>query len=137
MEKNRKTQSDTNWNAVLVGLLGFAALTVALFFAFLQWRDNRPQLIQVSIQLNNQCGLIDNAFVVVSTDGAVAEFVKGVATMSTRSDQRVFLKSSPKYPAFAFESPPVRVKPSMILDAQCSSVDRTIDAMREQFERKK
>jgi hypothetical protein len=137
MQNNKKTQDDVQWKNLLVGLLGFMVLAVAMGFALLQWRDNSPKPMRVSIQLNNQCGLIDDAFIVASTDGASAEFIKGVATLSTMNNQRVFLKSSPKYPAFGFESPPVKVQSSMTLDAQCSSTDRTIEAMREQFQRKK
>jgi hypothetical protein len=49
----------------------------------------------------------------------------------------VFLKSNPKYPGFGFETPPVKVQTDMTLTAQCSNVERTIDAMREQFKTNK
>lgn len=137
MTTQKKRNEDIAWKNLLLSTLAALLLFVALGFAFVQWQENSPQPLRASIQLNNQCGLIEDAFIVVSTDGASAGFVKGVAVIDTRSDQRVYLKANPKYPAFGFESPPVRVKPSMTLAAQCSASDRTMDAMREQFERKK
>lgn len=137
MAGKSKPARDLDWKNSLALGAGGLVLLVALVFAFLQWRDNSPQPLRATIKLQNQCGLIDDAFVVVSTDGASAEFVNGVAVLQTRSDQRVYLKASSRYPAFGFESPPVRVKERMTLAAQCSSTDRTIEAMREQFEKKK
>ena len=119
-----------------MALVAFVVLAVAMGFAFKQWSDNVPKPITSVIRLNNQCGLVDEAFMAASTDGRRVEFANGVAVLQTMTNERVFLKSNPKYPAFGFESPPVKVKESMTLTAQCSNVDRTIDAMREQFQKK-
>jgi hypothetical protein len=133
----KQEQKDTPWGNLLTTLLVVAGMMAAGGFAFKQWQDNRPRALVVTVQLDNQCDLIDDAFILVSTDGSSAEFVKGMATLSTMSDARVSLKSSPKYPYFGFQSPPVKVKPELTLAAQCSSTDSKIEALREQFQRKK
>ena len=120
-----------------MSLLGLIVLAVAMGFAFMQWSDNTPKPITSVIRLNNQCGLIDDAFLATSTDGRQVEFANGVAVLKTMSNERVFLKSNPKYPGFGFETPPVKVQTDMTLTAQCSNVERTIDAMREQFKTNK
>lgn len=135
-KKKPKIQDETNWNLILTSLLLLLALAVAMGFAYRQWLNSAPKPIQSTIRLNNQCGMIDQAFVAMSTDGRRAEFSNGVAILRTMTNERVFLSSSPKYPAFGFESPPTAVKENMTLTAQCSSVDRTIDALREQFQKK-
>lgn len=137
LKKKFKMEDETNWNLILMALLAFVVLAVAMGFAFKQWSDNTPKPITSVIRLNNQCGLVDEAFMAASTDGRRVEFANGVAVLQTMTNERVFLKSNPKYPAFGFESPPVKVKESMTLTAQCSNVDRTIDAMREQFQKNK
>ncbi len=136
LKKKFKMEDETNWNLILMALLAFVVLAVAMGFAFKQWSDNTPKPITSVIRLNNLCGLVDDAFMAASTDGRRVEFADGVAVLQTMSNERVFLKSNPKYPAFGFESPPVQVEASMTLTAQCSNVDRTIDAMREQFKKK-
>ena len=136
LKKKDHIDDDTNWNLILMALVAFLVLAVAMGFAFKQWSDNVPKPITSVIRLNNQCGLVDEAFMAASTDGRRVEFADGVAVLQTMSNERVFLKSNPKYPAFGFESPPVKVESSMTLTAQCSNVDRTIDAMREQFQKK-
>ena len=136
-KKKLKIEEEANWNLILVSLLGFIVLAVAMGFAFMQWSDNTPKPITSVIRLNNQCGLIDDAFLATSTDGRQVEFAKGVAVLKTMSNERVFLKSNPKYPGFGFETPPVKVQTDMTLTAQCSNVERTIDAMREQFKTNK
>lgn len=135
-KKKPKKQDNTDWNLALKSLLLLLALAVAMGFAYRQWLNSAPKPIQITIRLNNQCGMIDQAFVAMSTDGRRAEFSNGVAILRTMTNERVFLSSSPKYPAFGFESPPTAVKENMTLTAQCSSVDRTIDALREQFQKK-
>jgi hypothetical protein len=135
-KKKSPAEAETNWNLILTSLLVVLVLAVAMGFAYRQWVNSAPKPIQSTIRLNNQCGLIDEAFVATSTDGRRAEFSNGVAVLRTMSNERVFLSSSPKYPAFGFESPPTAVKENMTLTAQCSSVDRTIDALREQFQKK-
>lgn len=135
-KKKPKKQDNTDWNLALKSLLLLLALAVAMGFAYRQWLNSAPKPIQSTIRLNNQCGMIDQAFVAMSTDGRRAEFSNGVAILRTMTNERVFLSSSPKYPAFGFESPPTAVKENMTLTAQCSSVDRTIDALREQFQKK-
>jgi len=128
---------DSPWRSLLGSLLVLIALSAAGGLAFKLWLDNRPRPLTVSVQLDNQCALVEDAFVVVSTDGSTAEFVKGVARLSTMSDQRVSLRSHPKYPAFVFESPPVKVKAQMTLAAECSSTESKIESLREQFQPKK
>jgi hypothetical protein len=137
IKKPFKMEDETNWNLILMAVLAFLVLAVAFGFAYKQWSDNTPKPIVAMIRLNNQCGLIDDAFMAASTDGRRVEFANGLAVLKTMSNERVFLKSNPKYPAFGFESPPVKVKENMTLTAQCSNVDRTIDAMREQFQKNK
>jgi hypothetical protein len=136
-KKKFQMKDETNWNLILMALLAFIVLAVAFGFAYKQWSDNTPKPMTAMIRLNNQCGLVDDAFMAASTDGKRVEFANGLAVMQTMSNERVFLKSNPKYPAFGFETPPVKVESSMTLTAQCSNVDRTIDAMREQFKTNK
>lgn len=98
---------------------------------------DRDEPLRVQVTLVNQCELIDGAFMVVSEpDGVRATFDRGVAFLDTRKSSRVYLTANDKYPGFQFESPKKDAAPSVVLTAECGlndRVDRTIDAMRDQF----
>lgn len=107
------------------------------------WISLRPQSqavpMRVQVTLDNRCGIVDDAFMVVSEhDGARATFSAGVAFIETRAGSRVYLTVSDKYPGFEFESPRKSVQAEMVLTADCGQgerIERTLDAMREQFGR--
>lgn len=97
----------------------------------------RDEPLRVQVTLVNRCELIDAAFMVVSEpDGARATFDRGVAFIDTRKSSRVYLTVNDRFPGFHFESPKKDVAPTVVLTAECGlsdRVDRTIDAMRDQF----
>ena len=91
--------------------------------------------LQVRVLLDNRCELFDDAFMAVSVpDGQRAYFVKGVAILNTRSDARVMVRSSDRFPDFDMETGTVKAAPEVVIVTRCGDrIDRTMDAMREQF----
>jgi hypothetical protein len=95
-----------------------------------------PRPMVVEVRLNNQCGLVENAFMAAATDGATASFQKGVAVLTTRSTAKVWVRNSEQFPKFGFETDKVKAEPVVNITAKCAaatSIDTTLDAMRGQF----
>lgn len=127
----------SSWGGwVLAGLLA-AGGGAAIAWWIVASQAERDAPLRVQVTLVNRCELIDSAFMVVSEpDGARATFDRGVAFLDTRKSSRVYLTVNDKYPGFHFESPKKDAAPSVVLVADCGlsdRVDRTIDAMRDQF----
>lgn len=127
----------SSWGGwVLAGLLA-AGGGAGIGWWIVASQAERDAPLRVQVTLVNRCELIDSAFMVVSEpDGARATFDRGVAFLDTRKSSRVYLTVNDKYPGFHFESPKKDAAPSVVLVADCGlsdRVDRTIDAMRDQF----
>ena len=118
-----------------------AALGVAAWYGAQWWRQASagPQPMTVQVTLDNQCGLVDDAFMAVAEPGGSASFDKGVALLRTQSNAKIMVRSSAKYPDFGFESPWVKAAPQVRITTQCKNsgrIDRTLGSMREQFRSK-
>ena len=104
--------------------------------ALLSACDTR-QPMRVEVLLDNQCELIEGAFMAVSEpDGQKASFDRGRAVLHTYSDAKISVRANDRYPAFRFESPKVQAAPSVTITTRCDDgerIDRTLDAMRGQF----
>lgn len=91
--------------------------------------------MKVRVMLDNRCELFDDAFMAVSEpDGRRSHFDKGVAILETTSRSRIFVKSSDRFPSFQFETGRQKAAPTVVITTNCGDrIDRTMDAMREQF----
>ncbi len=137
----KSSNTEVKWTLLKV-MAAVAALGVAVWYAASVWSQASagPQPMTVQVALDNQCGLVDDAFVAVAEpDGTTAAFDKGVAVLRTRSDAKIMVRASAKYPDFGFESPWVKAAPQVRITTQCKSsgrIDRTLGSMREQFQPK-
>ncbi len=139
MTRQRQASSApaASWGAwVLAGVVA-AGGGAGIGWWIVAGQAERDAPLRVQVTLVNRCELIDAAFMVVSEpDGARAAFDRGVAFIDTRKSSRVYLTVNDKFPGFHFESPKKDAAPTVVLTAECGlsdRVDRTIDAMRDQF----
>ena len=126
-----------SWGSWVLAGLSAAGGGAAIGWWIVEGQAQRDEPLRVQVTLVNRCELIDAAFMVVSEpDGARANFDRGVAFLDTRKSSRVYLTVNDKFPGFDFESPKKQAAPTVVLTADCGlsdRVDRTIDAMRDQF----
>ena len=115
---------------------GVAAWAI-LHYAFTPDQPPRPMVVEVRI--NNQCELLEGAFMAAATDGGKASFQNGVAMLKTRSDAQVWIRNSEQFPKFGFETDKVDAEPVVTIVTKCApvaSIDTTMNSMREQFKSK-
>jgi hypothetical protein len=137
--RTTSTESDDTLQQIINYLVA-GALLLASAGGLYWWLKPEPVLpMEVTVTLNNRCELIDAAFMAASEpDGAKAHFDAGRATLKTRSDAKIFVKASDKYPAFRFESAKVEAARHVTITAQCAQgekIDSTLESMRQQFKR--
>ena len=121
-------------SAVTLGLIpGFYYLLIPRFNKSL---DN-PKYLDVTIRLQNECSIIDDAFIAeVTTHRRTGKFYNGVATMRLPNTAKVKLSVNPAFPNFVYEGVPVTITPDMVLVADCSVSPRLksiFGAMNERF----
>jgi hypothetical protein len=140
MANRRKTSrppSSSAWGGWVLAALLAVGVGVGIAWWIVAAQGGRDAPLRVQVTLVNRCELIDAAFMVVSEpDGSRATFDRGVAFLDTRKSSRVYLTVNDRFPGFQFESPKKSAAPQVVLTAECGlsdRVDRTIDAMREQF----
>lgn len=118
-------------------IIGGVVIAAALALAVNYFADEAtPRPMEVEVYMNKQCDLIDSAFIAVSEpDGARAGFDKGLAILKTYSTSRILVRSNPAYPSFSYESNKVQAAPKVVISVECETgrIDRTLDAMRQQF----
>lgn len=135
--KTATAPTPRSWFGWALAALVAAAGGVGIAWWIVSGQAERDAPLRVQVTLVNRCELIDGAFMVVTEpDGARATFDRGVAFVDTRKSSRLYLTANDKYPGFHFESPKKDAAPSVVLIAECGlsdRVDRTIDAMRDQF----
>ncbi len=117
-------------------LIIIAAVTTLVFYV-IKVEQYKNELIKVVINLKNNCELIDDAFMVISTPGKkIGKFINGKVEMLLPRSSKVQLAANNKYAGFHFSSIPTEVSNSMILEANCTNSDRLdniFDSLREQF----
>lgn len=133
---NKKPSSfrsqDYNISMVVGGLVVMAIVGVIYYF----YADSSRRSMVVEVYMDKQCELIDGAFMAMAEpDGARANFDKGLAVLNTFSDSRIVIRSNSAYPSFSYESAKVKASPKVVIPVQCETgrIDKTLDAMRQQF----
>jgi hypothetical protein len=127
--------TDEGLNVALQAVLAVLLLG-GLAFGGWYWSTQRAaEPMQVRVLLDNRCELFDDAFMAVSVpDGQRAYFLKGEAVLNTRSDARVMVRSSDRFPDFHIETGTFRAAPQVVITVRCGDrIDTTIESMREQF----
>lgn len=124
-------------NALIgTGVVALAGLAAVLYF----FAPEPSHPLRVEVFLDKHCELIDSAFIAVSEpDGARAVFDQGVAMLNTYSDSKIYVKANAaQYPGFEIQSSKTRAAPKVVITVNCSTgrVERTLDAMRQQFRSK-
>lgn len=80
-----------------------------------------PKHLNVSIRLQNECTVIDSAFIAEALEqGRTSKFYNGVAMMRLPETAKVKLSVSPAFPDFVYDGVPKPVSPEMVLVADCS-----------------
>lgn len=134
----RNTQADQLLQQALYVVAGLV-LAGAGVAAYWVWKDaTEPEIIEAVVYLDNQCQIMDDAFMVVALPGgATSHFNNGQATIRVSVNGRLYVKSSPRFPSFQYETHKHKVlQPYTVIAATCGDhIGRTLDAMREQFRR--
>jgi hypothetical protein len=142
MTTNKKPRDRGNPKYSLLQVMGtLAAAGVAawaiLYYAFGPGAEAKPMVVEV--RMDNQCGLIEGAFMASSSDGAKASFKNGVALLATHAGEKVWIRNSEQFPKFGFETDKVKAEPVVNIVAKCQpmgSIDTTMNSMRDQFKSK-
>ena len=96
-----------------------------------------PEYLDVTIRLQNECSVIDDAFVVEAPEQRrTRKFYNGVAIMHLPETAKVKLSVSPLFPDFVYDGVPKTVTPDMLLVADCSVSPRLksiFGAMKDRF----
>ncbi len=111
-------------------------ISILIWYIFKQ-QEYRDQIIKVNIILQNNCELMDSAFMVSSyPENKNAYFENKKAVMYLKRSSKVQLQASNKYQGFHYSSVPVEVGSNIILEANCSKEGRLEDifnSLKEQF----
>ena len=112
--------------------------TVGIFTLYVFEREKYyKEIIKVSITLKNNCELIDDAFMVISSPvERIGKFANGKVEMFLPRSSKVQLAANNKYEGFHFSSIPVKVSKNLVLEANCTNSDRLeniFDSLRNQF----
>ena len=122
--------------SLLVPSIFVLLITILILYIFNQ-QKYRDQIIKVNITLQNNCELIDSAFMASSyPENKNAYFENKKAVMYLKRSSKVQLQASNKYEGFHYSSVPVEVGSNVILKANCSEEGRLEDifnSIREQF----
>ena len=122
-------------SALMMLLILLFLLTIGIFYFKHQKYQN--QIIKVDIFLQNNCELIDAAFMVSSyPEGNTSYFENKKAIMYLKRSSKVQLQASNKYEGFHYSSVPVNVENNLVLEANCTEEGRLQDifkSFKEQF----
>lgn len=121
-------------------LIGAASiLLVGVLLVQVYKSSQEPEMVKVEIYLDNRCQIIDDAFIVYSDlTGQSSHFTNGKAELVVPANSRLMVKSSPRFPAFKYETHkhPIQ-QPYTVITASCGDhIDKTLEAMREQFRKR-
>jgi hypothetical protein len=134
----RQTKEADTLSLVLQTLAVMAILIGASWGLYLWLQAEPSEPILVEVTLDNQCSVINQAFMAVSEpDGAKVYFDGPTAVLLSRTNSKVYVRNSDKYPSFYFESPRVDPAKKVTITAVCDRgerIERTLDALRKQFQ---
>lgn len=120
-----------------IKVVGVGTLVVAGVVGYQFWKSGaEPEIIKAVVYLDNRCQIMDDAFIVYAEpNGATSHFSSGKAEVMVPTNGRLIVKSSPRYPAFKYETHKHMVQqPYTVITTTCGDhIDKTLDAMREQF----
>tara|TARA_B100000242_G_C42714402_1_gene333868 strand:- start:174 stop:560 length:387 start_codon:yes stop_codon:yes gene_type:complete len=112
----------------------FLIFTVVItFVSFVVWfilqhQKYENEVIKVNVTLQNNCELIDSAFMVSTyPKGKKAQFENKKAVMYLKRSSKIHLQANDKYEGFHYSSVPVKVKSNLILEANCTEEGRLED----------
>jgi len=129
-------------SALRIAIAALALVAVgAIVFTVAQKRQPIASMpMRATVQLDNRCELIDDAFMAVSEpDGSRAYFQYGLALLDTHSDAFVTIRASDRYPGVVFETKRMRAAEHLLFTVDCGLSDRlerTLEGLREQFRSK-
>ena len=113
--------------AFLIFTVVITFVTFAGWF-ILQHQKYENEVIKVNVTLQNNCELIDSAFMVSTyPDGKKAYFENKKAVMYLKRSSKIYLQANDKYEGFHYSSVPVKVKSNLILEANCTEEGRLED----------
>ncbi len=140
-QKHSKTSSDGTLNTVLTTLLSLTVLIGGAFGLYFFSQPEPAQPITVQVRLDNRCDIVNEAFMAMAEPyGSKAYFTGDLAVLSTKSDAKIYVHSSDKYPSFYYESPRVDAAKKVTIQVVCDSgqrIQRTLDALKDQFKPEK
>jgi hypothetical protein len=123
---------------VLQTLLVVTTLAAGAWGLYLWLQPEPSEPILVRVTLDNQCSVINEAFMAVSEpDGAKVYFDGPTALLLSRTNSKVYVRSSDKFPSFYFESPRVDPAKKVTITAVCDRgerIERTLNALKKQFQ---
>ena len=106
---------------------------IVTFVSFIGWfilqhQKYENEVIKVNVTLQNNCELIDSAFMVSTyPNGKKAYFENKKAVMYLKRSSKIHLQANDKYDGFHYSSVPVKVKSNLILEANCTEEGRLED----------
>ena len=127
---------------ILRFLLLLILLIPLVFLAqfLIEQQEYKNEIIRVDITLQNNCELLDTAFMVSTyPEDKNAFFENKKATMYLKRSSKVQLQASSKYEGFHYSSIPVKVKKSLILEANCTEegrLEEIFNSLNKQFKEK-
>jgi hypothetical protein len=135
----RNKEADDFLNKAIY-VIAAATVLVALVVGYQLWKSStQPEMIKAVVYLDNRCQIMDDAFMVYAEpNGASSHFTNGKAEILLPANGRLIVKSSPRFPAFKYETHKHQVlQPYTVITASCGDhIDKTLDAMREQFRKR-
>jgi hypothetical protein len=135
----RNSSADDLLNKAMM-VVGVGVLLLGAVVGYHFWKSaTEPEMIKAVVYLDNRCEIMDDAFVLhAEPNGATSHFSSGRADIWVPVNGRLIVKSSPRYPAFKYETHKHMVKqPYTVITTNCGDrIDKTMDAMREQFRRR-
>ena len=122
---------------ILICALVFLALVMLVRYV-IEMEKYNSEIIKVNIVLKNNCELVDDAFMVISSPaGKIGKFSDdGKIAMRLPRSSKVQLAANDKYEGFHYSSIPVKVEKFITLEANCTDSDRLddiFDSLRNQF----
>lgn len=136
-QKTSKPATDSALNTVLTTLLSLIVLIGGAFGLYFFSQPEPAQPITVQVRLDNRCEIVNEAFMAMAEPyGSKAYFIGDLAVLATKTDAKVYVHSSDKYPSFYYESARVDAAKKVTIQVVCDGgqrIKRTLDALKDQF----
>ncbi len=132
-----KAGKEDTLQTVLTTLVGMTVLLVGGVGVYWLFQPAPVVPMTVQVKIDNRCGLTNDAFMAVSEpDGARAHFSGDLALLDTRSNSRIYVRSSDNYPAWSYESPPAKAAEEVTIKTVCQTnhFHGSLDSLKKRFE---